>query len=1134
MPPTAALKLHHVALDSHWPVEVHQISTLFSNPVPHLKFSETYPGMTSLFTDLFKELRSATSTGLSTVEPESQPLLGFLDIILETVSSLRRMQQDPHPFTMPIWSTLVRALCYTCFNDVEIYNDTPFILPRNFVESVCDGHALMLVSFLYKNTLLSMSHSDAAPGESPCHQSNHSNEHPLESGVVLTDEEGSELVSDGNAPEVEPNTWTFSSESDRGFGGDIFDEPDSALFGDLSESEEWPCHNLSPSSSTRSLDMSFQAHVLLGKGRRMDAVLPVICIADRENIMALIASVAYQRRVWGIEEPIVGVILTKDGFSAQVILGWTNPPDTGSDSESPDDNMSDDLPMVHIAYSDAACAASGIFNLTDPISTLSFVQFIIQVRDHYNKIVLECCKPGMPANSPISWRSDLIDPSCLSDWGERGEEAVASWIQSLRTSSVDTNDDPPPYPVTPPPTQQFHHITMLDPNESRKKPVRGRQPHSIPTEAMIPTQSKNDKHSSRKGSTSTSTSSALKSKPSGLNAPSLNNSVQSASISIYSCSRFANKVGNGIGLTMPLSITTYTYDRYIFSVRAAILLNIDNFKNQQHVNEYTKLYETLTCFVDPGWQSMGQLPVVEGSYLKAINECFWEQLMTVRQRSPDSNLPKIKPSHQTAVSERLSLFFWATLGAFSRGQRKSVNEAESRLQWDTLLFHVLNSIDSDVIHVRPLFERTILLSRNRLVDELCSKSVKDVRASAIDRAKDYYDLCWASGSASAFPGNHTELDVIRSQEHAALNVARYLLQQTSHLFPETAPEPQAIVHRASGEPHTGKCDAVVVLTADDLLLPSTDCKIPEFITVPQDDSPGLFPKPQEEERDGQVLLVPSSQRAAATPPRSDKEQPVSSEGPTDEPVTLDIFKVDLKSSSNSFLTAFSETGCVVGSDGKRSTDIRQLHEKIEKIGKAVPAELLSKILFAILVVEHKRPHDDAAKPLNQARAYVDAAVRLLQAHGITGLPVFALATNGNDGVVLMAWHGKTTEKVYLVDRSVQRFDISSPVEVFHFATFLLRLRDYYVEHFKMHPGHIEAAKSAAQEMAMKAEKKLREAKAQAKEDGLDPDKVEVHIDWGWWKSAQTPRPPRSKESGKEGSKSKLEKVAEELGNLHLR
>ncbi|KAG7445585.1 uncharacterized protein BT62DRAFT_896889 [Guyanagaster necrorhizus] len=194
---------------------------------------------------------------------------------------------------------------------------------------------------------------------------------------------------------------------------------------------------------------------------------------------------------------------------------------------------------------------------------------------------------------------------------------------------------------------------------------------------------------------------------------------------------------------------------------------------------------------------------------------------------------------------------------------------------------------------------------------------------------------------------------------------------------------------------------------------------------------------------------------------------------------------------------------MVGSDGKRSTDIQQLYEKIEKIGKAVPAEIFGKILFAILVVEHKRPLDNAAKPLNQARAYVDAAVRLLQAHGITGLPVFALATNGNDGVVLMAWHSETAEKVYLVDRSVQRFDISSPIEVFHFATFLLRLRDHYVDHFKENPDQTEAANKAAQEMAMKAEEKLRAAKAQAKEDGLDPDKVEVHIGWGWWKSAQT-------------------------------
>ncbi len=39
------------------------------------------------------------------------------------------------------------------------------------------------------------------------------------------------------------------------------------------------------------------------------------------------------------------------------------------------------------------------------------------------------------------------------------------------------------------------------------------------------------------------------------------------------------------------------------------------------------------------------------------------------------------------------------------------------------------------------------------------------------------------------------------------------------------------------------------------------------------------------------------------------------------------------------------------------------------------------------------------------------------------------------------------QRVYLIDRCVQRFNISSPIEVLHFVTFLLRLKDHYVAYF---------------------------------------------------------------------------------------
>ncbi|KAG7445574.1 uncharacterized protein BT62DRAFT_896617 [Guyanagaster necrorhizus] len=74
--------------------------------------------------------------------------------------------------------------------------------------------------------------------------------------------------------------------------------------------------------------------------------------------------------------------------------------------------------------------------------------------------------------------------------------------------------------------------------------------------------------------------------------------------------------------------------------------------------------------------------------------------------------------------------------------------------------------------------------------------------------------------------------------------------------------------------------------------------------------------------------------------------------------------------------------------------------------------------------------------------YTEASVRYLASLGVTKQAVFALATDGLEGAVLMAWCSSDSETVYIVERNVQTFNISSPIEIYHFVTVLLRLREY--------------------------------------------------------------------------------------------
>lgn len=563
------------------------------------------------------------------------------------------------------------------------------------------------------------------------------------------------------------------------------------------------------------------------------------------------------------------------------------------------------------------------------------------------------------------------------------------------------------------------------------------------------------------------------------------------------------------------------------------MLSPSDLANGERIDDFICIYNKLSCFRDPTWQQEEELPDIEGAYLEAVQRCFWKQLVAVRKRQGNIIRP-LDELHERIISERLSLFFWVTLGAFCCGQRNSVNEAESRLQWDTLIFYVLSSLPSedDEFHIRALFERSLLLSQNRFVDALNFANTTDqVMSEARTRARDYHILCLASYSTVSMSSNIRSMML---QEAAATSVALYLMTETDGLFDGNKKDfdKSSILQRASSEPHTGTCDAVVVLTTNKLVLPSSKCTIPSFINIPGDDK-GLLPPLQREDYDAGSdtprLPIPPPK----TKPLADKEDSTLSKPGSAKTHISSVFKLEqqgadnsekdfrenVKASHNSFLAASS--ACSPHPKKSTGDGIPQLSE--EFTSTVIPFELGGKILFAVLVVEHKRHGDDPTPSLNQARIYVVASVRLLEAHGIKGLPVFALVTNGNEGIVLMAWCSETSERVYLIDRCVQKFNISSPVEVFHFATFLLRLKDFYIDHFTQHPEQIEAANRAAEEMARRADEKLQEAEEQG-------GNVEVDIECGWWKSAQTKRPSKDK-SGK--LKSELGKVVEGMGSIDL-
>ncbi|KAJ7093673.1 hypothetical protein C8R44DRAFT_890586 [Mycena epipterygia] len=192
-----------------------------------------------------------------------------------------------------------------------------------------------------------------------------------------------------------------------------------------------------PRSDASSLDVPLDANVLPRRGRHLSAVLPFFCVADIDNIVELMTTVACQRHVWGIPQPAIGFVLSEPGIVAKLVLSWVDPA----------------THIVHIACPTTDTASKqpapiGVFDFTNVAAALSFAQLVLSLSDDF--AIISECAISRYENNRLDWRSDNVPSENVGSWKDR----VARWIvwQVLVSSSHSPSSPPEgvsPYPSEP-------------------------------------------------------------------------------------------------------------------------------------------------------------------------------------------------------------------------------------------------------------------------------------------------------------------------------------------------------------------------------------------------------------------------------------------------------------------------------------------------------------------------------------------------------------------------------------------------------------------------------------------------------------------------------------------------------------
>ncbi|KAK0194908.1 hypothetical protein F5146DRAFT_1172420 [Armillaria mellea] len=973
---------------SEWPAEIKDLACLLDSPIPsQLVNDNECPVVSSRAYPVLEELRNSLTDSLEQCTQSDSELLDILDLVLSTVGKLRALSDasnnDTIPSTIPFWSLLIRSLAFVCYDKSYITQEAAFVRPRlSYVRSFMeDGHASLLISHVVEDIQRPKS--------------------------VLNDEASGDL------------SMMTAGHSKK----EMQEEADSETSYDDKSSSETSYEHTDPSTDPTSAQSScipLDAHILASWRHPNSVVLPFLCVTDEEDIFSLMGGVLYQRSTWGISEPVIGIILSNTGFVGRVVLGWL-------DKECPDPEV---LPAIRFAYGDETRtdASLGVYDLTDPIAStddnsgteeqwrqgiVSWINAVTKCIGHSN------------SSSSHSW------PFPMADSGKRVMPSHSKSRPTTRSMSADSKREPLPEPAA-------EFVSDIDLVHNQEPSPGGSRSKNPSEGASIQSVERGRQEARSDGSQTGKTGKRAK------------------SADALSCSALGAKSLAGISPSAKLSFSSYAHDRHItgltnvqFKVNTKELEDSNTPASEiealeivvAEINEMLEFYEEMTRYMKPPTTKQ-ELPAVD-KRVEALREHFRSQVDALPAGPNTRELPQ---EFWEVISGSLSSLLWASVGGYSKDKGgQDHNEAEARHEWDVLLnLGFVNT--KELASGRVVLERALSLSRNVAADLAKGSTPFDGNTFRVVADQAYQisrSVEQASYRLRLRPDFNPDLLL---QAADVIKFASEYQREVLGLFKDLGEAERTVLKRNGDEPELGIVDAILTVPLEygpkslEPLIRITETREtvqaartlhPDNIAEPDDEPVSEIEPPKasghtkrhKSSRAGSKRTASTSTRMVAI----EEERLAVQDPPQGAPNTNKKGKV------GEWMHPFA----VVCSETKLALETKFPPGVVVDI-----TALAGKLLLAVLVVEYKKRTQTYAKALMQAKMYLEASVRYLASLGVTKQAVFALATDGVEGAILMAWCSGDSERVYIVERNVRTFKISSPIEVYHFITVLLRLRKY--------------------------------------------------------------------------------------------